>query len=144
MADINIAELAQLGARIAELGLALSGIRDEQKVLADRAHEIEKELMPLITQHARCIAAITGQVTQAVPQPYQADASSQPPPGGVAPHTPPPGGAPDPMKVRVMQYLQRVEPGSSAADIAEQLHIDPQLVRDTMSDIKRGILKMPG
>jgi len=133
MADINIAELATLGAQIAELGMKLAEMRARREAVNVEILAVEKDLLPLITKHAQLIASITGQVAQ-IPQVFP---TVQAVPTAL-PGTPSSVTSSNPSKERIVQYLKRCEPGSSALEIAEQIHVDPTLVREVMADLRRG------
>ncbi len=148
-ANINIAEIATLGAQIAELGLKLHGLRENRDELNEQIKALEDALMPLLTQHAALLASFTGAVL--------------PPQHPHIVYTPGPGATPEPvsgvlpvnsgmgaggnialsgvdtvvLKRKIQTFLQGRE-GASAMEIAESLHVDPTHVRHIMIQMAQG------
>jgi hypothetical protein len=151
----DIGELGLIGAQIAELGVKLRSLREDRDELNVAIGKLEAELLPLITKHAQIVAAITGTVFQppqphpaalsVVPQPYQ---GSVPGPQVSVPLSPAAGAVTpklvsqskaelESMKKRIKGYLSRAEPregGISALQIADELRLDPDLVRLVMRE----------
>lgn len=134
MADINIAEIATLGARIAELGLKLKALKDERSALDEEIQHIETELRPLALDHAKLLAAIMG---QALPAVASAPTSLLPTPGPN--HTEEVANFPAVdmvvLKMKIKQYLTNAPPGVSALQIAEAIHADPTAVRYALRNL---------
>lgn len=126
---MDAAEFAQLGAALVEKGQKLKDLKEARDDLNTEIKELEKELRPLIAQHAKFVAELVGQPSVAsVPDP-----KPQPVPGAEPTLTPE-------LKQKIIAYAEsRADPdnGISAAEIAEALKIDPLLVRMAMNEMFR-------
>jgi hypothetical protein len=124
---MDVVELTTLGAKIMEIGSKLKELRAERDEISKDITVLEKEILPLVTQHAKIIAEVIG-------VPIQPPASTS-----HTPHTPPhlltePNGD---VTRRVLAYLEDAEPGVSAADVAAALRLDPLVVRAAMATMAR-------
>ncbi len=124
----DLADLATIGSRIVELGMKLKELKAERgKIDADIA-EVEKELMPLVAQHGKIIASVTGTVLPA-PKP------AAPPKDPNAPAHPTRPAA-NVSRARVIDFIKtRAVEGMSALDIADVLKVDALLVRECMREV---------
>lgn len=122
---VDFSDLATIGAQIAELGVKLKGLRSERDALNKLIEEAEAQLMPLVVQHSKIIADITG---VALPKPA---------PRAATPDSPPPGvPVANVAKNRIKDYIKtRAQEGMSALDIAEALHVEAALVRECMNEL---------
>jgi hypothetical protein len=127
-ADVDLADLAAIGSRIVELGMKLKELKVERdKIDADIA-VVEKELMPLVAQHGKIIASVTGAVMTppkpaAPPRDPNAPAHPTRQPANVS-------------KARVMDFIKtRAVEGMSALDIADVLKVDALIVRECMKEL---------
>lgn len=142
---MNVAELVTIGAKIAEIGETLKSKRAERDELNAEISALEKELMPLVVEHSKIIAEVIG-------HPIQPPAAPPPPPPNWGPRQLQANGGEINIttqvnghgltnaqaKQRITDYLNKAEPGTSAADVAAALRMDPSLVRQVMADIMRG------
>ena len=129
--DMDVPELAEVGAQIAEIGVKLKSLRVKRDELNTEISELEQELHPLVVKHSKLIAEIVGTSAQ-TPAPA---AAAPVVPGAPAPPTEgPPSEA---MKKRVLQFLKRTHDQVSAQEVAEALSIPAQVVRDVMRDMMR-------
>jgi hypothetical protein len=145
---MSVAELVTIGAKIAEIGETLKSKRTERDKINAEISALEKELMPLVVAHSKIIAEVLGQPLQppAPPPPPQNFTSNYTPfpqnhGNGAPPMIPPPAINAKDAKQRIVNYLDTAEPGTSAADVASALRMDPTVVRQIMADMARGHLK---
>lgn len=128
---MDAAEFAQLGAALVEKGQKLKDLKEARDDLNTEIKELEKELRPLIAQHAKFVAELVGQPSVAsVPDPKP---ESVPGSGNEPTLTPE-------LKKKIIAYANsRADPenGISAAEIAEALKLDPLLVRMAMNEMFR-------
>lgn len=124
----DLADLASIGAQIAELGVNLKQLRSERDALNKQIEAAEAELMPLVVRHSKIIADITGVVA---PPPKKKRAAGN----GTAPEEPAPPRA-NVAKNRIKDFIKtRAQEGMSALDIAEALRVDASLVRECMNEM---------
>lgn len=133
--DVDVSELATIGAEIVELGAELKELRAKRDELQLRITEAETKLTPLLVKHSKIIAGIAGMALPQVPTPSPVHHVN----GGthIAPNGP--GGPPEAraqVKARIIRFLENAEPGTSAADIANELRLDPIVVRDIMREMR--------
>jgi hypothetical protein len=134
---MDIANLAIIGAKIAEVGEKLKVLRGQRDEINEQIGSLEKELMPLVVEHSKIIAEIVGTPPAPPPAPPGAFAGG----GGPPPPIPQPGASPEVLqkaKARILKYLDDAEPGVSAADVANALKMDPFLVRRIMGEMSMG------
>ena len=125
-------ELVEVSTQVAQLGGELTELRDQRKVLDEQIAQKEKELEPLLVRHEELIRELRG--APKAPPPVLASAPS----GPHAPSRGPADRADSPeLRKRLMLFLERAEPGISAAEIADALKVDPVLVRQVMMDMAR-------
>lgn len=122
---MDAAELADVGAKLVELGTELKAKREERDVLNDEIAKLEKKMAPLVAKHSELIAEIIGK-------------PAAPPPGN--PNAPPvptntPQRAGVELKRRIIAFLERAPEGTGAIDVADALKIDVMLVRQAMMDM---------
>jgi hypothetical protein len=131
---MSISDLAVLGTRIAELGTELAARRGQRTELDAEIAKLEKELGPLVSQHAQIIATLTSvPVLSGLPTSAQAPAPA--PTGPLGPRALDTG-----IKGRVFEYLKKARPnigedGISAVDIADALKVDAYLVRQVLAEL---------
>lgn len=126
--EIDLADLATIGAQIIELGLKLKELKAERGDLDAAIMAIETELMPLVVKHTKIIASITGVVL--APRQAAPAAPATPPPGQS------PGGPQSIPKARIKDFIRtRAQEGMSAMDIADVLKVEPSLVRECITEI---------
>lgn len=127
----ELADLATIGAQIAELGVNLKQLRSERDALNKQIEAAEAELMPLVVRHSKIIADITG-VALPTPKKRQALATGNGAPDGEDPQQPRANVA----KNRIKDFIKtRAQEGMSALDISEALHVDAALVRECMNEL---------
>lgn len=132
---MDVAELASVGAQIVEIGGKLKELREQRDAVNAHISELEKELMPLVTLHAKIIAHVIG---APIPSPAPPPALVPAKGGGSSGSS----GGPTPqvltaVKKKVVDFLQDAEPGMSAAEVAQALRLDPSIVRQAMADLSR-------
>lgn len=145
MGDINIAEIAELGAKIAELGTKLQSLRAKRETLDEQIKAVEEALLPVVSQHAALLSAITGAVLPAASQPSAPPAAAYAAPEVSGVLTPNSGAANVALsgvdtvilKKKIQTFLQGRE-GASALEIAESLHVDPMHVRHVLIQMSQG------
>ena len=127
----DLADLASIGAQIAELGVNLKALRSERDALNKQIEAAEAELMPLVVRHSKIIADITGVVA---PPPKKKRATV--PDNGAVPDEEPDTSRPNVAKNRIKDFIKtRAQGGMSALDIAEALRVDASLVRECMNEL---------
>lgn len=148
MAELDIKDFMELGARIMKLGAELKDQKEMRDQAVEAINKIEAELRPLIVQHSAHISALVGVPSPAVP------AVSSPAPAleATGPALPPvrPGTTGMDMaraKELVRGYLDRLE-GSADPDgdgekigvpeIAQALQLDMSVVRAVMHGFAMG------
>jgi hypothetical protein len=125
----DLADLATIGAQIAELGVNLKALRAQRDVLNKQIEEAEAELMPLVVKHSKIIADITG-TAMPTPTKRRKAASGN---GSVADDGVPVANV---AKNRIKDFIKtRAQDGMSALDISEALHVDAALVRECMNEL---------
>lgn len=126
----DLADLATIGAQIAELGVNLKQLRSERDALNKQIEAAEAELMPLVVRHSKIIADITG-VALPTPKKRQAPAT-----GNGASDEDPQQPRANVAKNRIKDFIKtRAQEGMSALDISEALHVDAALVRECMNEL---------
>lgn len=129
---MDAAEFAKLGAELVEKGNELKELKETRDDLNKQIIELEKELRPLIAQHAKFVAELVGQPTVTSV------------PGSKPTQVPGADGQTEvsaDLRKRIRQYAEsRADPedGISAAEIAEALKLDPAVVRQAMNEMARG------
>jgi hypothetical protein len=125
---MDAAEFAKLGAELVEKGQKLQELKEARDDLNREIAEIEKQLRPLVTQHAKFVAELVGQPTvNPVPSPKLTPVDTS-------------GGVTAELRQKIISYANRhadPENGLSAAEIAEGLKIDPAIVRQVLNDLAR-------
>lgn len=140
---LNIAEIATLGSQIAELGVKLISLREKRDALNAEIQGLESQLLPLVTEHSKLVAAIAG-VTVAPPvMPVPtAPPGGQPLPVNLVPE---PSAYHQQMKARIRADLPKMQ-GLAAQEIADRLRVDSALVREVLREEfdKRNRRQTPG
>ena len=133
MGDVNIADIATLGSQIATLGLQLKELKTQRAELDQDIDALEKQLLPLVAEHAKLIAAITGTVLPAPAPPPRPRPSN----GGDLPEVP--EGHPDMVviKAKIKRFLATAPPGTSSTQIADAIHVDGYLVRQALMELNQ-------
>lgn len=124
--DVDVSQLAVVGAELVELGERLKVLRKKRDEVQAEITELEAKLTPLVLAHSKIIASIVGQPVAAPSPPYVNGGGG----GGGLPTVD--GDA----KGRILRFLERAEPGVSALDIATALHLDASIVRNVMRELR--------
>lgn len=116
-------EFAKVGAELVEIGNALKDLKEERANLDLQITVLEKKLRPLVTQHAKFIAELVGEV--APPDPASGPLSLE---SGPVDNTA--------LKKRILAFVARSEPGVGPLEIADAIKVDPVLVRQVMMEMR--------
>lgn len=130
---MDLAEFSQVGADLIDLGGKLKAKKAQREELNAEISDLEEKIRPLIVRHSQLLAEVIGSPPPIVIAPTNGAGNNNPPPPPPDPQT-----NHDALRKRVLQYLQHCEPGVSAGDVAEHLHLDPSLVRDVMRELMVG------
>lgn len=128
---MDISDLSGLGAQILTLGTELKQKRAAHEAIGKEIAELEKELAPLVVQHASIIAEFVG-------KPVHVGPPNAPPNAPVGGAMPLPSASPSMtsedlmIRKKVVSFLEEAEPGVSAYDVAEALQLPLQKVRSVM------------
>jgi len=133
---MDVVELTEVGTKIAEVGGKLKERREQRKVIDEEIALLEVELRPLLLRHSQILADVIGApIAPPAPPPVYL-----PPSNGGGPPLPPAGPNPKQaieLKKRIIKFLEDAEPGTSAADVATALNLDPLTVRAVMGEMAR-------
>lgn len=128
---MDITQFAQVGAKIAELSHKLKSKRTALDALQKEITTVEDELRPLVVEHSKMVAELVGSSGTVMVAAPAAGGPVAIQTGVVNP------AALDGIRSRLLQYLERADPGTSAGDVAEALKVDVLLVRQVMSEMAR-------
>jgi hypothetical protein len=139
-------EFVKVGRELGELGSRLTELRKAREDIDEEIKDLEEKARPLALRHAELVAEVVGKpvaLTEAAEEVSSLPDSPPPsPPGSVATN-----GRGQPLKGpmtknqrtalrnRITAYLDKCEPGTSAVDVAEALHLDVSVAREAMRDI---------